>query len=93
VTHGHEHADETAVNFEQARADFEAAWANDLPKCTSDDFEEYRRQLHGQRGSTPCTTPGQNADVVAERPIAVLLRRCHRYCQYRPTRLRGAHDR
>ena len=44
VTHGREHADETAVNFEQARADFEAAWANDLPKCTSDDFEEYRRQ-------------------------------------------------
>jgi hypothetical protein len=44
VTHGREHADETAVNFEQARADFEAAWANYLPKCTSDDFAEYRRQ-------------------------------------------------
>jgi len=44
VTHGREHADKTAVNFEQARADFEAAWASDLPKCTYDDFEEYRRQ-------------------------------------------------
>jgi hypothetical protein len=44
VTHRGEHADGTGVNFEQARADFEAAWANYLPKCTSDDFEEYRRQ-------------------------------------------------
>jgi hypothetical protein len=30
--------------FEQARADFEAAWAAYLPRCTPADFEEYRHQ-------------------------------------------------
>jgi hypothetical protein len=44
VTHRREHADGTAETFEQARADFEAAWAEYLPKCTPADFEEYRRQ-------------------------------------------------
>jgi hypothetical protein len=30
--------------FEIARAEFEAAWEEYLPKCTEADFEEYRRQ-------------------------------------------------
>jgi len=34
----------TAETFEQARADFEAAWKEYLPKCSETDFEEYRRQ-------------------------------------------------
>jgi hypothetical protein len=44
VTHRGEHADGTAETFEQARADFEAAWAEYLPRCRPSDFEEYRRQ-------------------------------------------------
>jgi hypothetical protein len=44
VTHPLTHADGTAETFEQARADFEAAWAEYLPRCTPADFEEYRRQ-------------------------------------------------
>jgi hypothetical protein len=34
----------TAETFEQARADFEAAWKEYLPKCSETDFDEYRRQ-------------------------------------------------
>ena len=34
----------TAETFEQARADFEAAWREYLPKCSQADFEECRRQ-------------------------------------------------
>jgi hypothetical protein len=44
VTHRREHAEGTAVSLEQARADFEAAWTDYLPKCTPADFKEYRRQ-------------------------------------------------
>jgi hypothetical protein len=44
VTHQHLHADGTAETFEQARADFEAAWAEYLPRCAPTDFEEHRRQ-------------------------------------------------
>jgi hypothetical protein len=31
-------------NFDQARAGFEAAWKDYLPRCTEADFLEYRRQ-------------------------------------------------
>jgi hypothetical protein len=31
-------------NFDQARAGFEAAWKDYLPRCTEADFIEYRRQ-------------------------------------------------
>jgi hypothetical protein len=44
VTHRREHAEGTAASFNQARDAFEAAWKKYLPKCTSDDLEEYRRQ-------------------------------------------------
>jgi hypothetical protein len=33
-----------ASTFEQARAGFEAAWKDYLPRCTEDDFSEHRRQ-------------------------------------------------
>jgi hypothetical protein len=35
----------TAETFEQARADFEAAWKEYLPKCSQADFDEYRRSV------------------------------------------------
>jgi hypothetical protein len=38
VTHRREHAHGTAVSFEQARADFEAAWAEYLPRCAPADL-------------------------------------------------------
>jgi hypothetical protein len=37
------HVQGTAETFKQARADFEAAWKEYLPKCSQDDFDEYRR--------------------------------------------------
>jgi hypothetical protein len=33
-----------ATTFDQARAGFEAAWKDYLPRCTETDFIEYRRQ-------------------------------------------------
>ncbi|WP_154073317.1 hypothetical protein [Bradyrhizobium erythrophlei] len=39
------HVQGTAETFEQARADFEAAWKEYLPKCSRADFEEYRRSV------------------------------------------------
>jgi hypothetical protein len=66
VTHRREHAEGTAVSLEQARADFEAAWTDYLPKCTPADFKEYRRQRAWTGGSTRCTTPG---------------RKCRRWCR------------
>jgi hypothetical protein len=33
-----------AVNFEDARAAFEAAWRDYLPKCSDADFQEWRDQ-------------------------------------------------
>jgi hypothetical protein len=44
ATHRLIQADGTAETFEQARADFEAAWAEYLPRCAPADFEEHRRQ-------------------------------------------------
>jgi hypothetical protein len=39
-----DHARGTAATFDQARADFEAAWRIFLPKCTEEGFQEWRRQ-------------------------------------------------
>jgi hypothetical protein len=39
-----EHTNGTAETFDQARADFEAAWMVFLSKRTEADFQEYRRQ-------------------------------------------------
>jgi hypothetical protein len=43
-SHQGRHCDGTAETFEQARAEFEAAWREYLPKYTEADLEEYRRQ-------------------------------------------------
>jgi hypothetical protein len=43
-SHHGQHIEDTAASFNQARADFEAAWREYLPKCTEVDFEAYRRQ-------------------------------------------------
>jgi hypothetical protein len=37
-----QHQDGTAVDFEHARADFEAAWLRILPTLTEADFQEWR---------------------------------------------------
>jgi hypothetical protein len=37
-------AEGVAPSFEKARADFEAAWADILPRCTDADFDEHRFQ-------------------------------------------------
>jgi hypothetical protein len=44
MTHRGVHDEGTAASFNHARDAFEAAWKDYLPKCTADDFEEYRRQ-------------------------------------------------
>jgi hypothetical protein len=76
LTHRHEHAEGTAASFNQARDAFEAAWKAYLPKCTPADFEEYRRQRAANRMELRnAQYRDEDADVVAERPIAVLLRR------------------
>lgn len=43
-SHPGDHKDGTAATFEEARAEFEAAWAVYLPKRTEADFEEWRNQ-------------------------------------------------
>jgi hypothetical protein len=43
-SHPGEHRSATAVTFEQARADFERAWAVFLPKRTEVDFQAWRDQ-------------------------------------------------
>jgi hypothetical protein len=43
-SHNGRHCDGTAETFERARAEFEVAWREYLPKCTEADFAEYRRQ-------------------------------------------------
>jgi hypothetical protein len=43
-SHRGQHLDVTAESFDQARADFEAAWKEYFPQCTEADFQEYRRQ-------------------------------------------------
>jgi hypothetical protein len=37
-------SDGTARSFDEARAAFEAAWHDLLPKLTKEDFDRYRRQ-------------------------------------------------
>src|SRR5262245_17562224 len=44
LSHRGVRADGTATSFEQARAEFEAAWARILPRCTDADFAEHRYQ-------------------------------------------------
>ena len=34
----------TAINFEEARADFEAAWCTILPMLIEENFQEWRQQ-------------------------------------------------
>jgi hypothetical protein len=75
LTHRGEHAEGTAASFEQARADFVAAWTEYLPKCAPTDFEEYRRQRARRLEICNARCRCEDADAVAERPVAMLLRR------------------
>jgi hypothetical protein len=43
-SHPREHQSGTAATFDQARADFEAAWREYLPKRTPPDFQAWRDQ-------------------------------------------------
>ena len=43
-SHPREHQSDTAATFEQARADFERAWAAFLPNRTEADFQAWRNQ-------------------------------------------------
>jgi hypothetical protein len=43
-SHRGDHVEGTAVDFDQARAQFEAAWEVYLPMCTEADFQKYRDQ-------------------------------------------------
>jgi hypothetical protein len=43
-SHPREHTSDTAATFEQARADFERAWAAFLPNRTEADFQAWRDQ-------------------------------------------------
>jgi hypothetical protein len=44
LSHRGEHVEGTAADFDQARAQFEAAWEVYLPMCTEADFQKYRDQ-------------------------------------------------
>jgi hypothetical protein len=62
----------TAETFEQARADFEAAWNKYLPKCSQADFDEYRRQRAWtawkyRMGETQHRLPTQSTDGRSQR--------------------------
>jgi hypothetical protein len=53
--------------FKQARADFEAAWKEYLPKCSQADFDEYRRSVAWTSWkyamwSKGCRMPTQSTD-------------------------------
>jgi hypothetical protein len=41
-SHEGRHIEGTAVTFEQARSEFEAAWKEYLPNCSEADFQEWR---------------------------------------------------
>jgi hypothetical protein len=43
-SHHGRHFEDTASSFDQARADFEAAWKRYLQQCTEADLDGYRRQ-------------------------------------------------
>jgi hypothetical protein len=61
------HVSGTAENFDQARADFERAWHDYLPRCTDADFAEHRYQrafTHWKHRmwNTGCRMPTQMPD-------------------------------
>jgi hypothetical protein len=74
-----QHEGDTAVDFDHARADFEAAWQTILPTLTDADFEKWRYQRDATAWKYAMWDAGMNA--IAERPIAMLLRRLDRYRQ------------
>jgi hypothetical protein len=66
-SHNGQHVEGTAETFEQARADFGAAWEEYLPKCTEVDFLGYRRQRAWTAWKyamqeSGCRMPAQNAN-------------------------------
>jgi hypothetical protein len=68
-----------AETFEQARADFEAAWNEYLPKCSQADFDQY---AIGRLDRVEICDVGQglqDANAIDRWPVAVLLRCAYRY--------------
>ena len=83
----------TAETFEQARADFEAAWKEYLPKCSQADFDEYRRQRAWtawkyQMGETQNQLPTQSSDGRSQcfcgEPIDIAGATGHVYAAHAP---------
>jgi hypothetical protein len=82
----------TAVDFDQARADFEAAWRQIRPTLAEAHFQKWRDQrdftawkysMWDARMRLPTQWPGLS------RSIAVLLRRLDRYRRHRRPRAHG----
>jgi hypothetical protein len=85
--------DGTAADFEAARAEFEAAWREYLPKCTEADFAEYRRKeawtawKYAMRDAG-CRMPTQSTSGVARCFCGATIE----YKGYRSARLLRAHE-
>jgi hypothetical protein len=72
--------DGTAANFEQARADFEAAWHWMQPQNTEADFQEHRRQrawtawkyaMRGAGAKLPTETVGGRSKCFCGAPLDI----------------------
>ena len=88
LTHRGKHAEGVAATFDAARKMFEAAWKAYLPKCTSDDFEEYRRQLartawkyamHEAGAKMPTQLPSGRSQCFCGAPIDIASSSRHVY--------------
>ena len=65
----------TAATFDQARNEFEAAWATYLPDCTEADFQTYRTQRRlGSSHTTAATGTVPREELVVARPVGGNLR-------------------
>jgi hypothetical protein len=52
-----QHQDATAVDFDHARADFEAAWRAIQPTLAEANFRKWRNQRAATRGNMRCGAP------------------------------------
>jgi hypothetical protein len=92
LSHRGVRADGIAATFEQARADFEAAWAHILPRCTDADFAEHRYQRAAtawkySMWDAGCKMPTQTVDdrsrcfcgvEITAKSTSDHIRACHR---------------
>jgi hypothetical protein len=70
----------TAVDFDHARSDFEAAWRRILPTLSEANFQEWRHDRDWI--AWKCAMHAANMKLPSrfgERAITMLLRRFHRY--------------